>query len=140
MLLFHAFLLPFLTLAFLGEDGSLARRLHKAQWKQRVVLVCSPSAQNSDFIQQQTWLTQSRDALAEREMLVLSYTAENLSPSDRATLQDAFHYAPNTFGVWLIGKDGGIKLSRDRPVTLQELCALVDAMPMRQAEIRRRTP
>ena len=139
MLLLHVLWLPFLTLALLDEDTSLAQQLRDAHWKQRVVLVYGPSAAHPDLIRQQQWLTQSREALAEREMLVLSYTADRLSPTDCVTLHDDFAYAPKAFGVWLIGKDGGVKLSRTTPVTVQELCALVDAMPMRQAERNRRT-
>ena len=43
-----------------------------------------------------------------------------------------------TFSVVLIGKDGGEKLRRPTPLAPDELFALVDAMPMRRAEMRER--
>ena len=42
------------------------------------------------------------------------------------------------FEVLLIGKDGGVKLRRDKPVAAFEITALIDTMPMRQDEMRRR--
>ena len=41
------------------------------------------------------------------------------------------------FRITLIGKDGGRKLSRSKPVAVQELFGLIDSMPMRQAEMAR---
>ena len=40
------------------------------------------------------------------------------------------------FRFILIGKDGGIKLSSDKPVTLEQLFALIDSMPMRRYEVK----
>lgn len=42
------------------------------------------------------------------------------------------------FSVALIGKDGGEKARRAQPISSEELFALVDAMPMRRAEMRAR--
>lgn len=44
------------------------------------------------------------------------------------------------FAFRLIGRDGGVKLRRDRPVPAEELFAVIDAMPMRQAERREKRP
>ena len=39
------------------------------------------------------------------------------------------------FRVRLVGKDGGVKLDRGEPVDIPTLFALIDAMPMRRAEM-----
>ena len=39
------------------------------------------------------------------------------------------------FRVRLVGKDGGVRLDRDKPVSTSELFSLIDAMPMRRAEM-----
>ncbi len=44
----------------------------------------------------------------------------------------------STFAVLLIGKDGGVKLRSGRPFALHALFDAIDAMPMRQDEMRRR--
>ncbi len=50
------------------------------------------------------------------------------------------HGAPrHEFSLILIGKDGAEKLRSDKPVTTTELFELIDAMPMRQAEMRTRS-
>lgn len=39
------------------------------------------------------------------------------------------------YAIRLVGKDGGVKLRRGAPVPLEEIFALVDAMPKRRVEI-----
>ncbi|TGN50206.1 DUF4174 domain-containing protein, partial [Paracoccus liaowanqingii] len=62
-------------------------------------------------------------ALAEREVVLLTDGpgAEALRPG-------------TGLRVLLIGKDGGVKLDRDGPVTPDEITALIDTMPMRRRE------
>ena len=43
------------------------------------------------------------------------------------------------FKAVLVGKDGGAKLSSDQPIGARELAATIDAMPMRQDEMRQRS-
>ena len=45
-----------------------------------------------------------------------------------------------TFAAILVGKDGGEKHRSVEPISPQTLFDLIDAMPMRQREIRSRTP
>ena len=40
------------------------------------------------------------------------------------------------FAVYLVGKDGGTKLTGVEPVNPLEIYQLIDSMPMRQREIR----
>lgn len=42
------------------------------------------------------------------------------------------------FALILVGKDGGVKLTRNEPIALDRIFALVDSMPMRRREIRER--
>ncbi len=42
------------------------------------------------------------------------------------------------FTLILVGKDGGEKFRSGKITTTQELFAIIDAMPMRQSEMRRR--
>ncbi len=41
------------------------------------------------------------------------------------------------FALRLVGKDGGIKLSRDTVVSMEEIYGLIDTMPMRRNEMER---
>lgn len=70
--------------------------------------------------------------------------AAALLPAWRGLLERDFvietRFGPAAFSVVLIGKDGGEKLRRTTPLAPADLFALVDAMPMRQAEMRERQP
>ena len=43
-----------------------------------------------------------------------------------------------SFRIVLIGKDGGVKLDQAKGISIQEVFDLIDTMPMRQAEIRKK--
>ncbi len=66
--------------------------------------------------------------LAERNMVVIV----SADPALRRQVR-----APAGFAVVLVGKDGGVKLRQSSPVPFKELAATVDAMPMRQDEMRK---
>ncbi|NBF41151.1 MAG: DUF4174 domain-containing protein [Spirochaetes bacterium] len=52
------------------------------------------------------------------------------------SLRDKYGVDGQQFVVLLIGKDGGVKLRAEEPVTTTELFSLIDSMPMRRREIR----
>jgi len=45
---------------------------------------------------------------------------------------------PGQFMVILIGKDGGEKFRQDRNVELKEIFNIIDAMPMRRQEMKKK--
>jgi hypothetical protein len=51
-------------------------------------------------------------------------------------LRKQFQIEDRKFAVVLVGKDGGEKFRSYVPVTIEKLDALIDAMPMRQQEVR----
>ena len=55
---------------------------------------------------------------------------------DNEALRERFGVAPDEFAVVLVGKDGGEKLRKNDLLTMRELFATIDAMPMRQREMR----
>ena len=70
----------------------------------------------------------------ERDLTLI--TAVGTSPEAEALrrrfrLDGAFH-------VLLVGKDGGAKLTSTEPVGPETILPLIDAMPMRQDEMRKR--
>ena len=90
------------------------------QWKHRVLIIDTPSMQSAPYLQQISAFDAAAAGLKERDLEVITQTS-----------------AP-TFRVRLIGKDGGVKLDRDTPMTTDALFALIDAMPMRQDEMSNR--
>jgi hypothetical protein len=59
-----------------------------------------------------------------------------LSEGSGDYLREKFSINSGTFTTLLIGKDGGVKLRSQGPVELEEIFSLIDAMPMRQREMR----
>lgn len=86
-------------------------------------------------------------AAAERDLVPVavpvanpSPTAAHLSAAEATEVRRRFKIAPADFAVILIGKDGGEKLRSPKPFSMHQLSETIDAMPMRQDELRRSPP
>jgi hypothetical protein len=53
-------------------------------------------------------------------------------------IRSRFQISREGFEILLIGKDGTVKLRSDKPVSSEDLFALIDSMPMRKREMRNR--
>lgn len=63
-------------------------------------------------------------------------TAAQLTPTEAETVRRRFGVQPGDFTVVLIGKDGGAKLRSRKPLSMEKLKETIDAMPMRQDEMK----
>jgi len=86
------------------------------QWRHRVLIIDTPTQQSSEYLRQSAALEAATAGLRERDIQIVTQTAK-------------------VFRVRLVGKDGGVKLDRGAPVDVPTLFALIDAMPMRRAEM-----
>lgn len=59
-----------------------------------------------------------------------------LSSSGAEDARRRFHVQPSDFVVILLGKDGGSKLRSTKPLSMEKLGDTIDAMPMRQEEMK----
>ena len=132
-----ALLLPFLAHQT-PNPVPLEQTLRASRWKSRVLLVAAPNAQQADFRQQKQLLAANRTGLNERDFQVLEVLYDQLSATDKKYLIEKTGIRPPAFGVVLIGKDGGVKEKSARPVAPAAWFNLVDKMPMRREEMRRR--
>lgn len=85
----------------------------------RILVIAAPSRENPSYQQQAGELLAEWAGLIERDFVVQT------------------QFGAKAFSVTLIGKDGGEKLRRESVLTTRELFAIVDAMPIRRAEIER---
>ena len=106
---------PFLLLLFLVL--SIVPPLPAAP-DQRILLIAAPSLNDDAYRTQAALLLPALAGLNERDFVV------------------QIQFGTKSFSVVLIGKDGGEKLRRATPLSPDELFAIVDAMPMRRAEMR----
>jgi hypothetical protein len=113
----------------------------------RPLLIFAPTPNDPQLQIQLRRLHQSAAAIADRDIAVIaipwnspSPTAATLTDQDALAARRRFHIAPSDFTVILLGKDGGEKLRSSKPLSLNKLTSTIDAMPMRQDELRFRTP
>ncbi|MEZ0538636.1 DUF4174 domain-containing protein [Fibrella arboris] len=117
---------------------SLESKLSVRKWQRRTVLIYAPDAGHKDLLSQQQLLTAQQAGIAQRDMDVLVALDSDLSAIDRKYLQSGDRKLPPSarFATYLIGKDGGVKQRFSTPVPATDLFRIIDAMPMRQSEMR----
>ena len=124
------------TLAQTAPGASLAGTVKAAHWRQRVLLVCAPTATDAQLLKQRALLQPARAGLQERDLLVRELPWNTLSEADRNYLRQ-LGVKTDAFRVLLIGKDGGVKRRDTEPVAPAALFATIDGMPMRRQEMKR---
>jgi len=97
----------------------------------RYILVFGPAAGDPIVKDQLELLSHNGAGLKERNLIVHSYLGEDPRFKE-------FNVEANRFCVILVGKDGFEKFRSLEPVTAKHLYRLIDAMPMRQAEMKSR--
>lgn len=116
-------------LALVGSDVT---DLKQFVWEKRPIVVFADSPNDPNFGLQMEYLEDQLDALAARDVIVLTDT----DPDANGPLRQALR--PRGFMLVLIGKDGGVKLRKPFPWDVRELSRTIDKMPIRQREIRER--
>ena len=128
-----------LTLPSTSEAG-----MQRFQWQNRPLLVFAAGAEDPALQRQ---LAIARDHAAgwrARDMVTIvvagdrPVTVDGTKAKDLAndTLRGRFGVTGNSFAAILVGKDGTEKLRRDAPISAPKLFETIDAMPMRQREMR----
>jgi hypothetical protein len=99
--------------------------------RNRVLLVFAAASQDTQSSQQKLIFHQHEAAMKERDLVLMAV------PAGSADLRTRFRVAPRGFTVILVGKDGGEKMRTHQPIPAEKLEQTIDAMPMRQDEMRR---
>ena len=125
-------------------NGQDKIRLKDYQWKHRLILAFSPSAQHPGHKALEKEIAVQAEEVMDRDLLVFQILESgetklgnsSLPESSGYYLREKFSIKSGIFTVLLIGKDGGVKLRREGGVELDEILSLIDTMPMRQREMR----
>ena len=99
------------------------------QWDKRVVIVFGPEG-DGKVREQIDLLTSDQKGLEDRDMVVLAVSGNQVETKFGVSKPGA------PFSVILVGKDGGEKLRRSDPISREDLFGTIDAMPMRQREMK----
>ncbi len=115
-----------------ARAGSALDQLRLLRDEARPIVVVSDAPGDPRVAAQLSALDRAERGLAERDMRVLR-EARGGGP-----LRAALGLPDHGFAVVLLGKDGTIKAVWHAPVEPARVFALIDAMPMRRREMRRR--
>jgi hypothetical protein len=123
--------------------GFSATPLEGFRGRRRVLVVSAPSRVDQAFRRQNQWLERAAAGLRERDVVVIRILGNTVGAPDDGRLdaedvRRATHLDASRFGVALIGKDGSEVFRQSETVTARSLFAVIDAMPMRREEMRRR--
>lgn len=112
-----------------AEDKTLDEWL----WQRRPVVVFADSANDPRFAEQMALIGARLDALAERDVVVITDT----DPKARGEIRRALR--PRGFMLAIIAKDGTIVARKPAPWDVREISRSIDKLPLRQQEVRDRS-
>jgi hypothetical protein len=117
--------------------------LDEYRWQNRIVVLFARDAE-SDLYQLQMKKFASRESgIKDRDLLFISVFEEDCSKIDGKEISDKsadsirqrLKAGNKPFRIVLIGKDGTVKLQREKVVTPDKLFGIIDQMPMRRREM-----
>jgi Domain of unknown function (DUF4174) len=113
--------------------ASRASQIDDWKWKNRVLVVVGP-AEDTAVTQQRQIYQSAANGMSERQIVLV----EALDDSERSReIRSRVSADGKRFHAFLIGKDGHVAFSSDKPLSADQLFLRIDAMPMRQDEMRR---
>ena len=118
---------------FFGVQATAADSLSSLRWKKRLLVVSALKPDNPKLIRQREIFIDAQKAMAERDVVLV----EAVGTTDVAQeIRKKLSIATGDFRVLLVGKDGHIALSSKTELSAWYISQLIDAMPMRQDEMR----
>ncbi|WP_139925940.1 DUF4174 domain-containing protein [Hymenobacter sp. DG01] len=115
----------------------LSTLVKEAKWQKRVLLLCAPTPDDAELRQQKQLLGPVKADLNTRDLLVREVVWSQLPAADQRYLSQKLGVGGTAFQAVLIGKDGGVKRRETKALPPAQLFATIDAMPMRQQEMKR---
>ena len=116
--------------------------LETERWKTRPLILVAPTAKDPQVATLREELAQpaNREAFVEREMVLYTVVGDAGSRNDeplrpeqtRALLKALDACAGQPATLYLVGKDGGVKVREQQDWSLKKLFGTIDRMPMRQ--------
>ena len=137
-------LIGLFTGAAFGED-TVSVDLNAYQWKNRLLLLFASSEEDQAYLTLKKEIDRQAMEVKDRDLLVFyvlerdesQLDQERLNPDQALYLKKRLSVPSGRVTIVLIGKDGYEKLRQESPVDLKEIFAIIDAMPMRQQEMKK---
>ena len=126
----------------IASENTQELNLNNYHWQNRIVLLYKNGDQEA-LEQQKNMILADEEGIKERHLLIFIVEENTIhqlfSDARFETSRSVENYnkgADNTLQFVLIGKDGGMKMRESGTVSLKQLYAVIDAMPMRRSEMR----
>jgi hypothetical protein len=115
------------------------------QWRKRVILSFIPAVDTQSARHQRKYRDEAPHDWRDRDLVLVEVGPRNRVRVDGephnsingAELRNTFAADADRYVAVLVGKDGFEKLRSDQAISNETLFATIDAMPMRQREMRR---
>ena len=122
----------------LATDNDL-RSVAAMQHHDRLVLVFAPGFKDARLTQQRGEMARFGAGAAARDLLFIQVAEGKVlgARDDANRLRLKYHVTADAYQTFLIDKDGEVALHQAGPIPAAQLQAAIDAMPMRQEEVRR---
>ena len=132
------------VLSMLISSSLLAQNLAHHRWENRISLVFTDDFKNPLYVKQIKHWQAFEQGMKERKLRVYHIARSDLKEGiklmqrlKKSSTWDTLKKTKKTFEIQLIGLDGGVKRVKNEFLDTQELFAIIDAMPMRKAELQR---
>ena len=134
------------AILILISAGDAALDLSRYKWKNRLLFVFAPHSSHPSLIDLKYDMSVQKEKILDRDLIVFQIyetgsSFKGMNEIDHETadqLRREFRVSPGLLTVILVGKDGGVKLRQNQQVNLKQIFLLIDGMPMRREEMRRK--
>jgi hypothetical protein len=137
------YLLVVISMSYSGILKSQDLSMHK--WKDRLILVLTSDTSLTIYQDQLKIFKKESAGMKERKLVLYSITPHHYHVGEgnhqwkrSNSLYEKFKLTDSNLEVILIGLDGTTKLRRTDILPTEELFATIDAMPMRQREMKQK--
>lgn len=113
-----------------GPFAVTDQTLEEYRWVNRVVAVFADTERDPAFIRQMEMLRDRPEALAARDIVVLTDTDPDAGSAVRRSLR------PRGFAMVIVDKDGQVVIRKPSPWDIREITRTIDKTPLRQQELR----
>lgn len=125
--------------------SAMAYDLQRHLWTERLLFLVAPEFAELGLQQQLAVVAEQREAVMDRDLRVFALANDRgevdgapLGRVDVLSLRDQLRLAPHARALILVGLDGRIKSRAPLETSLDKVFQQIDAMPMRQQELRER--
>jgi hypothetical protein len=130
--------------AMTGTGVARATPFRDKRWQRRLFVIFAPREAHEGLKSMRAQTKTPKFGARDLDLVEVVGDAVRVNGEPVATptareLRRTYDVASRSFAVRLVGKDGTVKLARNGAVPIDEVYALIDAMPMRRREMQERS-